>query len=107
MYKFLSLLTTLLVLSACSSDLLSITDDPVAGSGDNAPDGSIAETEFTGSVSIVFGGSEAVVTGADGLFSTVINGNDVAITYTGGENVFYTLSGSSSEGSFKLYSDVR
>ncbi len=101
------MLITLLVISACTSDILSVTDDPVAGSGDNAPDGSIGETEFTGNVSVVFGGSEAVVTGANGLFSTVINGNDVAITYTGGENVIYTLSGSASEGSFKLYSDVR
>ena len=101
------MLITLLVLGSCASDIISTTDDPVAGSGDNAPDGSISETEFTGSVSVVFGGSEAVVTGADGQFSTVINGNDVAITYTGSENIYYTLSGSASEGSFKLYSDVR
>ena len=107
MHRFFSLLTALLVLGACASDIISTTDDPVAGSGDNAPDGSISETEFTGNVSVVFGGSEAVVTGTDGQFSTVINGNDVAITYTGSENVYYTLSGSSSEGSFKLYSDVR
>ena len=107
MYRMLSMLTTLLILGACASDIISITDDTIAGSGDNAPDGSISETEFTGNVSVVYGGSEAVVTGADGQFSTIINGNDVTITYTGGENIYYTLSGSASEGSFKLYSNVR
>ena len=104
----LILLLATLCLAGCAGDILKLTDDPISdGSGDGAPDGSIDETTFSGEVTIVYDGDVATVNGATGQFSQVINGAEVAITYTGSETIIYTLSGESSNGFFKLYSDVR
>lgn len=103
----LMILPAALCLAGCEGDILQLTDDPIAVSDDGEPDGTLAETDFTGEVSIVWSGSGAEVTGSDDQFSTVVNGAEVTITYTGEDKIIYNLSGSSSDGSFKLYSDAR
>ena len=93
--------------AGCEGDILEYTDDPIAVSDDGEPDGTIEETEFSGEVSIVWSNGEAAVTGAVGQFSTTVDGGAVCITYTGEDKIIYNLSGSCSDGSFKLYSDAR
>ena len=65
----------------------------------------IGNTTFSHTVNVVFStDGNATVTGDNEDFSVTVSGNDVTIVYTGEEHVMYELSGTASDGLFKLYS---
>lgn len=103
-YKAASASYTLTVSSTADDGAVTTT---FASSGDSSSDDDISGTVFTRLVTINFSSGGAAVTGytavAD-LMSVGISGNQVTITYTGTENVVYKLSGTASDGFFKLYS---
>ena len=119
MEKTLSLLLILAALSTqgCTKDPIDIalpgneTDTPVnaddtAGSNietDNDDD-NVANTTFARTVKVAFSGGGATVTGATADFTVVTDGAGVTITNNGSEAVIYELSGTSTDGYFKLYS---
>lgn len=95
-----------------------VTDDTDDGAvetsfdsaGDSSSDDDIANTNFTRLVTVTYSGSGASVSGysaVSDLFTVTTSGNKVEITYTGSENVVYKLSGSASDGYFKLYSSKK
>lgn len=104
-----NLLITLLCIicaAGCVGDILDITDDP-ASSSDSTPDGSISEVVFNGEVTVTYSSDGASVSGTSEDFSVISNEGSVVITYTGSDNILYILTGESSNGSFKLYSETR
>ena len=82
-----------------------VTVDDSAGSSINVnnSEDNISATTFARTVKVVYSSGGASVTGADGL-SCSVSGNDVTITNNGDEVIMYELSGSSTDGFFKLYS---
>ena len=81
-----------------------------ASAGDSASDDDISNTTFTRLVTVTYSSSGASVSGysaVSDLFTVVTSGNQVTITYTGSENVAYKLSGTASDGFFKLYSSKK
>jgi len=114
-YIIISLLAGLGLFQACQKDLFSIdVPDEISGSvGDDTlgsdiqtdnTDDYVANSEFSRTVKVAFSGSSATVTGTTDDFSVSISGSGVTITNNGSEAVIYELSGSSSNGYFKLYS---
>ena len=78
-----------------------------ASSGDPASDDDISNTVFTRLITVDYSASGATVTGwnaVSDLMGVTIDGNKVTINYTGTENVVYKLTGTASNGFFKLYS---
>ena len=75
------------------------------GDADTSDD-NIANTTFDRVISIVFGGSQATVTGDEKGIVTV-NGNHVTVNNTTKETIVYDLSGTASDGCFKLYSSKK
>ena len=119
MEKTLSLLLVLATLSTqgCTKDPIDIalpgneTDTPVnaddtAGSNieTDKDDDNVANTTFARTVKVAFSGGGATVTGATADFTVVTDGAGVTITNNGSEAVIYELSGTSTDGYFKLYS---
>ena len=103
-----------LVLSACQEDIIATTDDPVETPAKNDDDqdpeegqgdyDDISLTEFSRTISITWNGSTVSVSGDDnGIVS--VSGADVTVDNSkNDEFVRYELSGSSSDGSLKIYS---
>ena len=75
------------------------------GDADTSDD-NIINTTFDRVISIVFGGSQATVTGDDKGIVTV-DGNHVTVNNTTKEAIVYDLSGTATDGSFKLYSSKK
>ena len=71
--------------------------------GDKTSEDDISNTTFTRMISVTWSGSGASVSGDYYGYATVSGGN-VTINNTGEECIVYRLTGSSSNGSFKLYS---
>ena len=69
-------------------------------------DDNIANTTFDRVISIVFGGSQATVTGDEKGIVTV-DGNRVTVNNTTKEAIVYDLSGTATDGFFKLYSSKK
>ncbi len=90
-----------LLASGCQKDNI-VEIDPIAT---DTADDDIANTTFAQTVGVVFStDGNATVEGATDDFSVTINGNDVTIVYSGDEYVMYELSGTTTDGFFKLYS---
>ena len=119
MEKTLSLLLVLATLSTqgCTKDPIDIalpgneTDTPVNADDTAGPnletdkdDDNVANTTFARTVKVAFSGGGATVTGATADFTVVTDGAGVTITNNGSEAVIYELSGTSTDGYFKLYS---
>ena len=75
------------------------------GDADTSDD-NIAGTTFDRIISIVFGGSQATVTGDENGIVTV-SGNHVTVNNTTKEAIVYDLSGTATDGFFKLYSSKK
>ena len=75
------------------------------GDADTSDD-NIVNTTFDRVISIVFGGSQATVTGDDKGIVTV-DGNHVTVNNTTKEAIVYDLSGTATDGFFKLYSSKK
>ena len=119
MKSAVSLLLVLAALSTqgCTKDPIDIafpgneTDTPVnaddtAGSNieTDKEDDNVANTTFARTVKVTFSGGSATVSGATADFAVTTDGAGVTITNNGSEAVIYELSGSSTDGYFKLYS---
>ena len=116
-FFFSAVLTGLLLLQACSKDPIEIlTPEEMSVAGDDTLGEDIltdnTEDDITGAtfdrtVQVTFSGSGATVTGVTDDFTVAIDGAGVTLTNNGTEAVVYELSGSSSDGYFKLYSTRR
>jgi len=67
-------------------------------------DDNVKNASFDRTVKVTYAGSSASVSGTTDSFAVSIDGAGVTITNNGSEAVIYELSGSSSNGYFKLYS---
>ena len=95
------LIVSLSLLLDCTKDNI-VLIDPIET--DDSED-LIANTTFAQTVNVAFAtDGNAIVTGDDEDFAVTVSGNDVTIVYNGEEYVMYELSGTASNGSFKLYS---
>ena len=74
--------------------------------GDSASEDDIVNTTFTRMVTVTYSSSGATVSGykASADLTVSVSGNGVTITNAGDENIVYKLSGTASDGFFKLYS---
>ena len=72
----------------------------------DSSDDNIVNTTFDRVISIVFGGSQATVTG-DEKGIVKVDGNHVTVNNTTKEAIVYDLSGTASDGYFKLYSSKK
>ena len=107
-------LACLLLLACGKDDIIDPEDktetvvagDDTAGSNiqTDKEDDNVANSTFDRTVKVVYSGSTATVTGTTEDFTVSISGAGVTITNNGQEAVIYDLSGSSSDGYFKLYS---
>lgn len=119
MKKTVTLLSALiaLTLQGCTKDPIDIvfpdsdtttpvnTDDSAGASIEtNKDDDNVANTTFVRTVKVTFSGESATVTGATADFTVATDGAGVTITNNGSEAVIYELSGTSTDGYFKLYS---
>ena len=81
-----------------------------ASAGDSGSDDDISNTTFTRMVTVAFSSGGASVSGYNAVADVMdvnVSGNQVTITYSGSENVVYKLTGSASDGFFKLYSSKK
>ncbi len=89
---------------ACRGNIITYTDSSITE--DPSDEGGITPEESDGNISIVFSANGAKVSG-DELGIVEVTGNDVTVN-NGTEQMFtYTLSGTSSDGFFKLYSSAK
>jgi len=111
---FLFLSAAAILFAGCSHDSIDTTEDPVASTSDDSdPEETegdydyIDNVSFTRTISITWSGSSASVEGDDnGVVS--INGSQVTVDNSSYSDINkYVLSGSSSDGCFKLYSSVK
>ena len=75
--------------------------------GDSSSSDDISNTTFTRLVTVSYSGSGATVSGYSAVadvMSVSVSGNQVTISYSGEECVAYKLTGTASDGFFKLYS---
>jgi uncharacterized protein YjdB len=105
-YKSASASYTLTVTSNADDGAVTTSFDS-AGSSD---DDDISQTTFTRLVTITYSGTSAMVSGYNAVADVMdvsVSGAGVTITYTGSENVAYKLTGTASNGYFKLYSSKK
>ena len=106
-YKAGSASYTLTVTSTADDGAVTTTFD---SAGDTSSDDDISNTTFTRLVTVTYSSSGASVSGYSAVADVMnvsVSGAQVTITYTGTENVVYKLTGSSSNGFFKLYSSKK
>ena len=100
--------------SAYTLIVITKADDGAFNSGfspsGSSDDDDISMTSFTRLVTVTYSGTSASVSGygavAD-LMDVSVDGAGVTITYTGTENIAYKLTGTTSNGFFKLYSQKK
>ena len=120
MRSFTALLLPLAVVvaaSGCVKDDIFSSDDSASPASptenpavEEVSDDTFNSADFTLQVSVSFAAAGASVSGYEDAskdFTVSCNGNHVTITYTGSEPVLYQLSGTASDGSFKLYSEKK
>jgi len=73
---------------------------------DNSED-DVSDATFDRTVSVVYSNGKATVTGTTDDFTVSVDGAGVTLTNNGDEAVIYELSGSTTDGYFKLYSTRR
>lgn len=92
-----------LLATACSGNLITVTDDAIT---DGKADDETGITATDGTVGIIFSEDGARVSG-DVWGIVAVDGNKVTVTNTTEQQLNYELSGTASDGYFKLYSDVK
>ena len=70
----------------------------------NNDEDDVTKVTFDRTVKVAFDGGSATVTGASDKFTVSVSGAGVTVTNNGDETVVYELSGTASDGYFKLYS---
>lgn len=92
------------LMTGCEKDIINIVD-PSGGGSEVDDDDDVTDGDFGKSVKVVFSTSGvATVSGINEDFDVKVNGNDVTIVYSGDTTVLYTLTGTTTDGFFKLYS---
>lgn len=90
---------------SCEKDIITIVDP---SGNTNSGDDDIDNTDFDLTVKVVFStNGDATVSGTNNDFDVKVDGNDVTIAYTGEKAVMYKLSGTTTDGFFKLYSGLK
>lgn len=108
MKKFIFLSACFLILAACEKDNITETESPTGNTSSDNNESPIDSIDFSRTVQIVFSNNgNATVTGATDEVTASINGNGVTIRNTGTEKVRYQLSGSTSDGYLKIYSNKK
>ena len=94
------LFASLLLAAGCGKDSITVVDSETIEDYN--------DVDFDQTVTVVYSPTgNATVSGTPSDFTVSIDGNGVTIIYTGSEEVQYNLTGSSSNGYFKLYSPTR
>ncbi|MBQ7751331.1 MAG: carbohydrate-binding domain-containing protein [Bacteroidales bacterium] len=103
--------------SASASYTLTVTSNTDDGAGtytfdsagDTSSDDDISNTTFSRKITVTYSSSGASVAGysASSDISVSVDGNGVTITNSGSENIVYELTGTASNGYFKLYSSKK
>ena len=102
-YKAASASYTLVVTSGADDGAGSFS---YSSTGDPTSEDDISNTTFSRMITVTYSGSSASVTGDYyGYVST--SGANVTVKNTGTENIIYKLTGTSTNGSFKLYSSKK
>ncbi len=78
-----------------------------SSSGDTSSDDDISNTTFGRKITVTYSSGGATVTGYTSDFTVTTSDNQVTITNNGTENVVYYLTGTASNGFFKLYSSKK
>ncbi len=99
-------LAAVLMISACSGNQITITSDPVTDDTPAEEEGGEAVVVPDGIISIVYAQNGATVTGDEAGIVTV-DGCDVTANNTTDACLTYELSGTCSDGFFKLYSETK
>lgn len=98
---FLSLgFSIALLLAGCGKDTLITPTDPSEGSSEEQ----WADLIFSDTVDVVFSGTTATVSGVGDSLTYVLSDGQVTFTNSGSGIVLYRLSGSTTDGFFKVYS---
>lgn len=87
-----------------TDDNPAVVEDPVAPAADS--EDNIATTTFDRTITITYSATEAAVEGDENGIVTV-SGNHVTVNNTTTEKIKYILMGTSTDGSFKLYSEKK
>jgi len=83
------------------------TNSGVEVEDESTTEDNVANTSFDGTITITYNGTTATVDGSIDGVSIQTNGARVTATNSGSNKVKYVLSGSSSDGFFKLYSSKK
>jgi hypothetical protein len=94
---------TIIVCCACQGNLIEYTDEPISN-GSSTDDGEI--TTVDGTIAIVFTETEVKVSG-DSQGIVTVSGTDATVNNTSENCYTYVLSGSCTDGNFKIYSDQK
>ena len=100
----LLLIMGLILMAGCQKDNITTTNDADSGSSD---DGSYSDTEFDRTITIVYSSDGVSVSGEGDSQELNISSAGATITNTGSEKVQYNVSGSTSNGFLKIYSDTK
>lgn len=99
-------LAAVLMISACSGNQITITSEPVTDDSATEEEGGGTVIVPDGTISIVYSEDGATVTGDEAGIVTV-DGCDVTVNNTSDACLTYELSGTCSDGFFKLYSETK
>jgi len=83
------------------------TGSGVVPDGEAASDDNVGNTDFDGTITVVYGENGVTVSGEVADVTIQKNGARVVVTNSGKKTVRYILSGQCSDGSFKLYSSKK
>ena len=95
---------TIGLMAACEQDEITTTTDTPTGSGVGSSDDNLDSVSVDLEVTVTYASGGATVSGTTDLVTASVSGNQVTVTNLGTQVVHYTLSGSASNGYFKLYS---
>jgi|GEM_PF-285402 len=106
-YKSASATYTLSVKSSADDGVFT---GSFSSAGDSSSDDDISNTSFTRLVTVTYSSAGASVSGYSAVadvMDVAVSGNQVTVNYSGSENVVYKLTGTASDGFFKLYSSKK
>ncbi len=95
---------TIGLMAACEQDEITTTTDTPTGSEVESGDDNLDSVSVDLEITVTYTSGGATVSGTTDSVTASVSGNQVTVTNLGSHVVHYTLSGSASNGYFKLYS---
>ena len=96
----------LLLAVGCNKDSITVVSDTTSsGGGVDISDVENIDTNYDRTVNIMFVTAGATVSGTGDSLTATVSGNDVTIRNLGTEKVLYNVSGTTTDGFLKIYSD--